>query len=58
MVMEEMPAPRATHVLMRGQYDQPGPGRAGRASLSFRRRGTPRPTGWAWPAGWSNRQTR
>ena len=25
MVMEEMPAPRATHVLIRGQYDQPGP---------------------------------
>jgi len=25
MVMEELPAPRATHVLFRGQYDQPGP---------------------------------
>jgi len=25
MVMEELPAPRATHVLYRGQYDQPGP---------------------------------
>jgi hypothetical protein len=25
MVMEELPAPRATHVLRRGQYDQPGP---------------------------------
>ena len=24
MVMEEMPVPRATHVLERGQYDQPG----------------------------------
>ena len=24
MVMEEMAAPRATHVLGRGQYDQPG----------------------------------
>jgi hypothetical protein len=25
MVMEEIPAPRQTHVLVRGQYDQPGP---------------------------------
>src|SRR5262249_18541944 len=25
MVMREMPAPRPTHVLRRGQYDQPGP---------------------------------
>jgi hypothetical protein len=25
MVMQEMPAPRPTHVLIRGQYDQPGP---------------------------------
>ncbi len=25
MVMQEMPAPRLTHVLIRGQYDQPGP---------------------------------
>jgi hypothetical protein len=25
MVMEELPVPRATHVLVRGQYDQPGP---------------------------------
>ena len=25
MVMEELPAPRATHVLVRGQYDQLGP---------------------------------
>jgi hypothetical protein len=25
MVMEELPKPRATHVLIRGQYDQPGP---------------------------------
>ena len=25
MVMREMPAPRPTHVLIRGQYDQPGP---------------------------------
>ena len=25
MVMEELPAPRATHVLFRGQYDQRGP---------------------------------
>ncbi len=25
MVMEELPAPRATHVLFRGQYDQLGP---------------------------------
>jgi hypothetical protein len=24
LVMEEMPKPRATHVLLRGQYDQPG----------------------------------
>jgi hypothetical protein len=24
MVMEEMPVPRATHILKRGQYDQPG----------------------------------
>ena len=26
MVMQELPAPRPTHVLIRGQYDQPGPG--------------------------------
>jgi hypothetical protein len=25
MVMEELPSPRATHILIRGQYDQPGP---------------------------------
>jgi hypothetical protein len=25
MVMREMPAPRPTHILKRGQYDQPGP---------------------------------
>jgi mono/diheme cytochrome c family protein len=25
MVMQELPAPRATHLLFRGQYDQPGP---------------------------------
>ncbi len=25
MVMREMPSPRPTHVLIRGQYDQPGP---------------------------------
>ena len=25
MVMQEMPSPRPTHVLIRGQYDQPGP---------------------------------
>jgi hypothetical protein len=25
MVMEEMPVPRRTHILLRGQYDQPGP---------------------------------
>ncbi len=38
MVMEELPAPRATHVLIRGQYDQPGPrGRARRPGLSVRR---------------------
>ena len=24
MVMEEMEAPRPTHILLRGQYDQPG----------------------------------
>ena len=24
MVMEEMPVPRKTHVLLRGQYDKPG----------------------------------
>ena len=39
MVMQEMPARAPTHVLIRGQYDQPGaPGRARRARRARRRR--------------------
>ncbi len=52
--------PGATHVLFRGQYDQPGPRvEPGYPGLSFRRARRARSrAGWTWPAGWSIRQTR
>ena len=56
--MEEMPAPRATHVLdPRPVRPARAEGRAGRARPAFPR-GTDgrKPTGWAWPAGWSIRR--
>ena len=59
MVMEEMPTPRETHVLIRGQYDQPGeqvgPGVPARLPPLP---GGEAPTGWRSPAGWSTRPTR
>ena len=60
MVMEEMPQPRDTFVLMRGQYDKPGErGRAGRARGAAPAAGRrDRATGWPWRAGWSIRRIR
>ena len=52
--------PAPTHVLIRGQYDQPGPSvSARRAGAVCRRcRRATAPTGWRWPAGSSTRPTR
>ena len=55
MVMADMPQPRETFVLIRGEYDKKGdkvtPGVPAVAAAAARR--TRRPTGWAWPSGWS-----
>ncbi len=60
MVMEEMPTPRETHLLVRGSYDRPGevvtpvlPD----VPRAVARRPT-RPTAWGSRNGWSTRRTR
>ena len=56
MVMEEMTVPRATHVLFRGQYDQPRDEVAPGVPASCRRcRPMSRAIDSAWPAGSSIR---
>ncbi|HEV3004992.1 MAG TPA: DUF1553 domain-containing protein, partial [Pirellulales bacterium] len=42
MVMQEMPQPRQTHILLRGQYDRPGEAVLAGAPACF----TPLPSGW------------
>ena len=61
MVMEEMPTPRETHVLLRGQYDKPGEkvvARRARGRCPPLARRAQAPTGSAWRAGSSTATTR
>ena len=60
MVMAEMPKPRSTHILMRGDFRSKGP--TVEAGVPEEPAAAPdrpaRQTAWAWPDGWSPPATR
>ena len=58
MVMQEMPQPRETFVLLRGAYDKPGEkvAASGPGVPAAACRGIAGAIGSAWPGGWSIRE--